>query len=91
MCIDKEAMERQKGVLVAVVKELTKNIMKGLTIDHMSLPIKIFEPRSSLHRLVDYWSFMPHYLSKAAKLTDPIERVKLVISAAVSSLYLCTS
>jgi hypothetical protein len=48
VCVDKEAMERQKGVLVDVLKQLTMNIMKGLTITHISLPIKIFEPRSSI-------------------------------------------
>lgn len=63
VCVDKEAMERQKGVLVDVLKQLTMNIMKGLTITHISLPIKIFEPRSSIQRIVDIWSFAPKYLS----------------------------
>ena len=61
--MDKEAMERQKGVLVDVLRQLTMNIMKGLTITHISLPIKIFEPRSSIQRIVDIWSFAPKYLN----------------------------
>lgn len=48
VCTDQEAMERQKGVLVDVVKQLAVTLMKGLTIAHISLPIKIFEPRSSI-------------------------------------------
>jgi hypothetical protein len=55
-------MERQKGVLMNVVKQLTVNLIKGLTITHISLPIKIFEPRSSIQRIVDIWSFAPKYL-----------------------------
>jgi hypothetical protein len=48
LCTDEEAMERQKGVLVDVVKQLAITLLKGLTIAHISLPIKIFEPRSSI-------------------------------------------
>ena len=48
VCTDQEAMDRQKGVLVDVVKQLAVTLLKGLTIAHISLPIKIFEPRSSI-------------------------------------------
>jgi hypothetical protein len=66
VCTDEEAMERQKGVLVDVVKQLAVTLLKGLTIAHISLPIKIFEPRSSIQRIVDLWSFAPKYLQQAA-------------------------
>ena len=48
LCTDQEAMERQKGVLGNVVKQLAINLLKGLTISHISLPIKIFQPMSAL-------------------------------------------
>ena len=89
-CTDKEAMDRQKGVIAAVLRELTTTLLKGLTISHISLPIKIFEARSAIERIVDYWAFAPRYLGKAAKTSDHLERFKLVISFALSSLYLCT-
>jgi len=76
VCTDQEAMERQKGVLVDVVKQLAVTLMKGLTIAHISLPIKIFEPRSSIQRIVDIWSFAPKYLRQAAQTTDHLERFK---------------
>ena len=41
-------MDKQKGVLINVLKQLTVNLLKGLTITHISLPIKIFEPRSAI-------------------------------------------
>jgi hypothetical protein len=47
-CTDQEALDKQKGVLGAVVKQLAINVMKGLSISHISLPIKIFEPRSAI-------------------------------------------
>jgi len=48
ICTDAEMLERQRGVLMNVVKQLAVNLLKGLTIAHISLPIKIFEPRSSI-------------------------------------------
>eukprot|EP00347_Sterkiella_histriomuscorum_P004889 403358700 len=89
VCVDKEAMEKQKGVLVDVLKQLTVNILKGLTITHISLPVKIFEPRSTLQRIVDLFSFSPIFLTRASQTPDHLERFKLVIANAVSSIYLC--
>ena len=66
ICVDKEAMERQKGVLMDVVKQLAITLLKGLTLAHISLPIKIFEPRSAILRLVDIWSYAPKFLKQAA-------------------------
>ncbi len=91
VCTDQEAMERQKGVLVDVVKQLAVTLLKGLTIAHISLPIKIFEPRSSIQRIVDLWSFAPKYLKAASQTTDHLERLKQVIAFSLSSLYICTS
>ena len=54
-CIDEEAMERQKGVLKDVVKEFAKNFFKGLGISHMSLPVRMFEARSTIQRVADYF------------------------------------
>lgn len=48
VCTDQEALDKQKGVLANVVKQLAINLMKGLSISHISLPIKIFEARSSI-------------------------------------------
>lgn len=74
-----------------MLKQLTVNLLKGLTITHISLPIKIFEPRSAIQRLVDIWSFAPKFLSDAAQITDHLERFKRVIAFSLSSIYVCTS
>lgn len=59
ICTNEEALEKQKGVLGHVAKQVVVNALKGLSISHISLPIKIFEPRSSIHRMVDLWTFAP--------------------------------
>lgn len=91
MCTDKDMLERQKGVLVDVLKQLAVTLMKGLSISHISLPIKIFEPRSAIQRIVDIWAFAPKFLSDAARVPDPLERFKLVIAFALSGVYTGTS
>ena len=47
-CTDEEQLNKQKGVLSHVVKQIAINMIKGLPMYHMSLPIKIFEPRSTV-------------------------------------------
>lgn len=89
ICTDEEMLNKQKGVLSHVVKQLAVNLMKGLSISHISLPIKIFEPRSSIQRICDLWTFAPVYLKKAAQTDDHLERLKLVIAFCVSSIYMC--
>lgn len=73
------------------MRQLAATLLKGLTIAHISLPIKIFEPRSSIQRIVDFWSFAPKFFNEAAKIDDHLERFKKVIAFALSSLYICTS
>ena len=72
-------------------KQLAVNLFKGLSISHISLPIKIFEPRSSIQRICDLWTFAPKFLKQAAQTSDHLERLKLVIAFNISGLYLTTS
>lgn len=83
-------MERQKGVLKDVVKEFAKNFLKGLGISHMSLPVRMFEARSTIQRISDYFSFAPIYLKKGALSTNPIERFKYIVAYFISGMQICT-
>jgi hypothetical protein len=88
VCTDKEALKRQEGVASHVMKQLGWAIIKGLGAVSISLPIRIFEPRSTCERLIDRFSFAPVFLKQAAKMTDPMGRLKQVLAFAVASLYL---
>ncbi len=88
-CVDEEAMNQQKGVLKDVVKALAKNFLKGRGISHMSLPVRMFEPKSTTQRVVDIFSFGPVYLKKAAQIDDPLERFKHVIAVSIAGMHLC--
>lgn len=53
----------------------------------ISLPVRIFEPRSLLERICDWYGFAPIFLKQASLITDPLERFKLVITFAIASMY----
>jgi hypothetical protein len=89
-CTDEEAMERQKGVLKDVVKEFAKNFIKGLGISHMSLPVRMFEPRSTIQRVADYFWFAPIFIKRAAQSTSIIDRFKYAVWYFISGMQVCT-
>lgn len=64
-CVDKVMLEKSKGVVSYVIKQIAKNIFSGLGVVAISLPVRIFEPRSALERVLDGFSFAPKYLSDA--------------------------
>ena len=49
-----------------MLKRLASSIVKGRGVVGVSLPIRIFEPRSLVERISDIWGFAPLYLTKAA-------------------------
>lgn len=89
--VDETMIKNQRGVIVDVVKQLAKSVMEGRGIVGISLPVRIFEPRSHLERIVDWWTFAPTYLTSAAFEDDPVERLKNIICFAISGLYVSSS
>ena len=90
VCVDKEALAKQKGIIGEVFKSVVANIAKGLGAVSISLPVRIFEPRSTCERLVDRFSFATNFLTKAGEQRDPVERLKYTMAFAISGLYLGT-
>ena len=66
-------------------------MFKGLGISHISLPVRIFESRSTVERLSDYFAFAPHFLKAASIIPDHRERLNLCIAFAIGPLYCCCS
>jgi hypothetical protein len=52
----------------------------------VSLPVRIFEPRSMIERIGDWWAYAPIYLTPSAKIVDPIERMMNAIAFGFSGL-----
>jgi len=88
---DEADLKKQRGVAWDVIKNLGNSTLEGKDLVNTSLPIYLFEPRSFLERLTDIFAYAPHYLPKAAKSTDPVERLKNVVAFAISGLHLLTT
>jgi len=84
--LDPEIIKKFKGL----VGEIIKQVLKAIFGTPISLPVKIFEPKSTLYRICEYWSFAPSFLPKAAETLDAVTRMKLVISFAIAGLYIPT-
>lgn len=70
-----------------MIKQAASNVFTGQSVIGISLPIRIFEPRSLLERICDWYGFAPIYLKRAGQTNDKVERLKLVITFAMSGLY----
>lgn len=86
VCEDKNVLEKQRGVILDVIKSVASCLIQGKGIVGLSLPIRLFEPRSTLERMLDRWSFMSVYMNDL-RSCDPMERFKRVITMAVAGLY----
>jgi hypothetical protein len=85
-CLKKDIVEKQSGIIKDVIAALTKCIWTGGVMS-LSLHIRIFEPRSMLERITDWFCFAPVLLSKAGVVEDKVEAFKYVISFTLSSLF----
>ena len=85
---DPEILKTQKGLITEVLQSLFKSIAEGRGVVGVSLPIRVFEPRSLIERLCDFWTYVPNYLVPATRTNDPVERIKKVISMFIAALHL---
>jgi hypothetical protein len=79
----------QDGLLVDMIGKVGKSLYEGNGISSLSLPVRIFEPKSTLERILGYWGMMPYYLKLAALEKDKLERLKYCCTFAVSGFWAC--
>lgn len=85
---DEDYIKIQRGVLFYLVKKIGVNLLTGKSIMNVSLPIKIFEPRSFLEKVACDFRYLPHYLLKAYHEIGTIERMKIMTMWICASLHL---
>jgi hypothetical protein len=83
MCVDKDILKKQSGIIATMIGQL----ISTMCLSKISMPVRIFEARTTLERIADLWRCAPIYLSEAAKSEDKVERMKKVIAFTFSSLY----
>ena len=87
VCINEDIVKKQSGVFTDLAKQVAKGIFKSGPLT-LSLPVRIFEPRSMLERYTDWWVFAPILLKKAGEIGNKLEAFKYVISYSLSAMYL---
>ncbi|KAL4423109.1 hypothetical protein ABPG77_004792 [Micractinium sp. CCAP 211/92] len=86
-CTNMELLEAQRSAIVEVIKSLGRNLITGnLDLLKVSLPVRMFEPRSYLQKLADPWVY-PRYLRLAAETADPVERLKWVVTFFIAGFH----
>lgn len=87
---DREALKKQQGVFKEVMMQVGSQLLQGKLAVRISLPIRIFEPKSLLERVANGWNYAPTVLKKAALSgSDPLERMKFVMAFVAGGLHFC--
>jgi hypothetical protein len=86
-CRNMPELRCSDGIILEVMKRAGQQLLEGKQLIGVSLPVRIFEPRSTIVRLTDLWGSGPLYLNKAAKCRDPIERMKMIIAFSISGIH----
>lgn len=85
---NEEILNRTHGITAELLKSIGKTLLQGKSLVSISIPCRIFEPRTALQRILDCCGFKCAYLTKAAKCPDPVERMKYVITSIVAGFHL---
>lgn len=87
---DLEEITMQRQAIWDLLKNLGSHLLReGVNLTKVSLPVKVFEPRSFLQRITDNWAYID-LLEKAVDTTDPIKRMQYVVSTGDGALIQCT-
>ena len=86
---NQEVIKKQSGIIKDIIQQMTKGLLQGGTMS-LSLPIRIFEPRTMLERITDWFAFAPLLLKKAGSMENKIESFKQIICFSLSALFRST-
>ena len=83
--IDETMSKKFRGI----IGDLLGQILKACFGRKISLNVKLFEPKSILQTITDYWCYLPKFipLANTTNIT-PIERMKIIMAFGVSGLFL---
>jgi hypothetical protein len=87
--LDQEIIKKQQGMVKEIMVQVGTQILSGKSAVRISLPIRIFEPRTLLERVADGWNYAPTLLKKAAISSDPLERMKFFIAFMTGGFHFC--
>ncbi len=69
------------------MKSLGAHLLRdGVNLTKVSLPVRVFEPRSFLERISDSFAYM-HLLEAAAEAEDPVARMQYLVHTDATCLW----
>ena len=87
---NEDVLKKQQGVVKEVMLQVGSQLLTGKLGVRISLPIRIFEPRTLLERVADGWNYAPTLLKKAAlSSSDPVERLKFLMAFVAGGFHFC--
>mmetsp|Transcript_46488 Transcript_46488/g.75879 ORF Transcript_46488/g.75879 Transcript_46488/m.75879 type:complete len:395 (+) Transcript_46488:219-1403(+) len=81
-----DELKEQRKICLEFIRTLGTQFLSGGDVIHTSLPVRLFEPRSFLERMTEFWGYND-ILRKASKTADPVERLKWLVAFTVSGLH----
>lgn len=88
-CKDVATVKDQRSVFSEVIKQIGKNVFAGRDLMYTTFPIRASMGVSILELISRQSSFAPRFLTRAAA-SDPVERLKLVVTNYIAGLH-CTT
>lgn len=86
--VDQRVMEILRSVAKEFVKQFFGKILSGnFNLTTISFPIKCMRPVSLIETFSTGGALNPLYMNKAGILNDPVERMKYIIIAQISTFY----
>lgn len=87
---DAAVIGKYRSAFKDIVKQLGRTIFSGkFNIGSVSFPISCMSHQSILYLIATMSVHSPIYMTRAAQATDPIERMKLVVTTTISFLQPC--
>lgn len=84
--LDTEVRDKLRRVAKEIICQMGRKILNGdFNLTRVSFPIKCMQGNTALHNCMKSTCMSPLYLTRAGFSSDPIERMKLVITSSLSS------
>lgn len=84
---DLEGIKMSRSVVAEIVRLVGKKLLQGENLMKVTFPVRCCQPRTILECAAYQFVFCPHYLSAAARCSDPVERMKQVVCCFVACLH----
>ena len=87
---DAEVIANYRNAMKDIIKQLGRTIFSGkFNIGSVSFPISCMSHQSILYLIATMSIHSPIYMTRAALATDPVERMKFVLTTSLSFLQPC--